>query len=144
MLVDVENQFSDAQAITATAPSTNVIDLSDTIRDIGTGENLYVVTLLDIAMTDAGSDSTVQVDLQKDTVEGFGSPELGQTLFTFAAISAPPLAKFARIQPDAADQRFLRLNYVVAGGSLTTGSFTSFITKDIQKWRAYFTSIKVS
>ena len=47
MLIDTQNEFSDAQAVTATAISTNVIDLTLgqsglTTIDIATGEPIYL------------------------------------------------------------------------------------------------------
>ena len=41
-LVDARLELSDAQALTASADSTNVIDLSQTARQIGAGRTMYV------------------------------------------------------------------------------------------------------
>ena len=54
MYVDAQLLFSDAQAVTAAAASTNSIDLG-AVRDIGTGEELYVVCVCDVAMKDSVS-----------------------------------------------------------------------------------------
>lgn len=143
MIVDAQLLFSDAQAITAPAASTNLVDFR-AVRDIGLGENLYVVTTVDVAMTDAGSDSTLQVDLETDDSASFGSPALGQILYTLPAVSAAGRIFIARIQPGALNERFARLNYSPANGNLTTGSFTSFITHDIQKFVAYADNITIS
>ena len=145
MFLDAQNLFSDAQAITASAGSTNIIDLgiftttSGTAaeRRIGTGENLYIFSLLDVAMTDAGSDSTVTVTLESDDDAAFPSATTRQTLFTFAAVSAAGTIAFARIQPEILTEQFIRLFYTVAGGNLTTGSFTSGVVHDIDAFTAY-------
>ena len=42
MILDAQNQFSSAQALTATADSTNVIDLG-VAREIGVGEPMCVL-----------------------------------------------------------------------------------------------------
>lgn len=143
MILDALNLFSDAQAITASAASTNVLDL-DAARDIGTGENLYVVVTVDTAFTDAGSDSTVAVTIETDDNEAFASAVVGQTLFTFTALSAAGTKKIARIQPDAVNERYMRLAYTVANGNLTTGAVTAAIVKDIDKFKAYADAITIS
>lgn len=142
MYVDSLLLFSDAQAVTASAASTNVIDLKNA-RDIGTGEDLYVVCLLDVAMTDSGSDSTVAVSLEGDSTTTF-TPDSTKALFTFAATSAAGTVKYAKISPDDIALQYAQLRYTVAGGDLSTGSFTAFITKDISKYTAYAAGYTVS
>ena len=70
MILDTQLEFSDAQAVTATAVSTNVVDLSS-VRDIGVGEELYIRIGVVVAMTDAGSDSTIAVTLETDDAAAF-------------------------------------------------------------------------
>ena len=53
MYQDALLTFSSAQAVTATAASTSHVDLGQ-VRNIGVGENLYVVCVCTVAMTDAG------------------------------------------------------------------------------------------
>ena len=86
MYVDAQLLFSDAQAVTSAAGSTNTIDLG-AVRDIGTGKTLYVVVTVDVAMTDASSDSTVTVALEGDSTTSF-TPDGTATLFTIPAVSA--------------------------------------------------------
>jgi len=143
MIMDKELLFSDAQAVTAAAASTNVVDLGEA-RDVGTGENLYVVAVVDVAFTDAGSDSTLAVKLQTDSAEGFGTAVDAQELFTFPALAAAGTVKIARLQPGAIDARYLRAFFTPAGGNLTTGSLTVFIAHDIDKWKAYADAITIS
>ena len=45
MLIDSRLEFSDAQAVTTTADSTNVIDL-EVERQIGKGQPLFLVVLV--------------------------------------------------------------------------------------------------
>lgn len=142
MIFDAHNQFSDAQAVTATAASTNYINFG-AVRDIGTGEDLYVVCLLDVAMTDSGSDSTVAVSIEGDSTTTF-TPDYSRTLFTFSAVSAAGTVKYAKLGPDDVNLQYLQLKYTVAGGSLSTGSFTAFLTKDIQRFVAYADAITIS
>ena len=131
MFLDAQLLFSDAQAITAAAASTNIVDLGSA-RDIGLGENLYVGVTVDVAFTDAGSDSTLTVALQGDSTDTF-TPDSTVTLFTIPALAAIGDSFFARISPAVANLRYIRLYYTPVTGDLTTGSVTAFITKDIQK-----------
>lgn len=137
MYVDAQLLLSDAQAVTASADSTNLIDLG-TVRDIGTGSDLYLVTIIDVAMTDTGSDSTVTVTLQGDSTATI-TPDATQALFTFAATSAAGSVGIAKLDPGSAplQYRYINVEYTVAGGDLTTGSFTTFITTDVQKYVSY-------
>lgn len=143
MIMDKELLFSDAQAVTAAAASTNVVDLGEA-RDVGTGQNLYVVGVVKTAFTDAGSDSTLAVKLQTDSVENFASPADAQELFVFPALAAVGTTKIARLQPGAIDERYLRAFYTPAGGNLTTGAVSLFIVHDIDQWKAYQDAITIS
>jgi hypothetical protein len=142
--VDAQLLFSDEQAVTSTAASTNYIDLG-AVRDIGTGEDLYVVCLVDVAMTDAGSDSTVAVALEGDSTTTF-TPDGTQTLFSFAALSARGTVKIAKLSPgaDPLQYRYIQLKYTVSGGDLTTGKFTAYLTNNIDKYVAYADGFTIS
>lgn len=142
MYLDSQLLFSDAQAVTATAASTNLIDFGSA-RDMGNGERLYVVVLVDVAMTDSGSDSTVAVAIEGDSTTSV-TPDYTRTLFTFSALSAAGTVKIAALGPDDVNLQYLQLKYTVANGNLTTGSFTAFITKDIQKYTNYADGITIS
>jgi len=142
MYVDALLLFSDAQAVTATAASTSSIDLS-AVRDAGTGEDLYVVVTCDVAMTDASSDSTLAVALEGDSTTTF-TPDYTRTLFTFSAVSAAGTVKIAKLSPGDLNLRYAQLKYTPAGGDLSTGSFTAFITSQVDKWTAYADAITIS
>lgn len=146
MILDAQNLLSDAQAVTATAESTNVIDLG-TNRNVGTGEPIYVVCQVDTAFTDASSNSTVAVTVSgSDTLSGsaLSSGSTLQTLGTFAALTAAGSRLVGRLQPDVMTKRYIALTYTVANGDLTTGAFTAFLTKDIQAYTSYADAITIS
>lgn len=144
MYVDAQLLFSDAQAITSAAASTNYIDLNE-IRDIGTGEDLYVVCVVDTAFTDSGSNSTLVVSLEGDSTTTI-SPDATQDLFTFPALSAAGTVKYAKLDPgsEPLQLQYIQLKYTPADGDLTTGAVTAFITKDISKFKAYADNIQIS
>lgn len=144
MYVDAQLMFSDAQAVTAAAGSDNTIDLS-AVRDIGTGDPLYIVVLVDVAFTDGSSDSTLAVALEGDSTTSF-TPDATRDLFTFAALSAAGTVKIAPFHPGGGPEgyRYIRLKYTPANGNLTTGSLTAFITRDIQRYVPYADNITIS
>lgn len=143
MYLDAQLLFSDAQAITAAAGSTNKIDFG-AARDIGTGEPLYVVVTVDVAFTDASSDSTLTVALEGDSTTSF-TPDGTQQLFIIPALAAAGAIYVARISPDyAANYRYMRLKYTPNNGDLSTGSLTAFITNNVQKYASYADGITIS
>lgn len=136
MILDKLLMFSEAQAVTASAASTNSVD-KKAIQDLGVGEDLYIFLNVDVALTDTGSDSTVDVYLQGDSTTTF-TPDGSQLLFRVAALAAAGTQYKARISPEQAAQfRYMQLYYTVNGGNLTTGSFTAGIVKDIQAAKIY-------
>jgi len=128
--------FDTALALTASAASTNQIDLLNA-RDMGVGDDpaLDVVVQVGSALLSAGATTlTIQVQGSTDNV----------TYTTYAQSDAIPKAnltagaKFSidmpRMPPHAAGRpRYLRLNYVVATGPFTGGNITSFIVVDDQQ-----------
>jgi hypothetical protein len=143
MYVDKFMLFSDAQAVTASAASTDYADLL-AVRNIGVGENLYVVVTVDVALTDGDSNSTVQVSLEGDSATTF-TPDGSQVLFTIPALAAAGAKYIARISPDfASNYRYIRLYYTVAGGNLTTGTFTAFITHNVDAYTSYADGIYIA
>jgi hypothetical protein len=136
MIHDAENRFSDAQDISGAGPdaSTDVVDLG-IARDIGTGENLYLVVSVDT--TFVGGGITVAVTIETDNDEAFGSPTSpAQTIGTFAALSVAGSRFVVRLQPDAINERFMRVLYTQSG-ALTTGAVTAFIVHGIDAVTQY-------
>lgn len=147
MMFDKENQFSDAQAVTTGSDtgiaSTNVIDFG-AVRDIGVGENLFLVVSVDTAFTDTGSNSTLTVYAQSDDNEAFSTATNTQTLGTFAVNAAIGTQIIARVQPGTFNERYGRLFYLAANGALATGAVTAFLAKDIDKAPMYADGFTIS
>ena len=145
MYVDKQAEFSDSQAVTATAISTNVMDLvsnasgKNPIRDIGTGQDVYLVVLTTVAATDAGSDATLAVTLESDDNVGLASPttHFSTGTLAFAAFSPAGTVIAAIKLPSGNYERYLGVRYTVAAGPLTAGQFDAFLTTDINAYRAY-------
>lgn len=141
MIIDREGLFSDAQAVTATAISSNVVDLgaTPTTRDIGHGEPIYLVVQTETAATDAGSDATLTITLESDSTADLAtSPttHYSSGALAFAAFSPAGTRLVAVALPEGDYERYLGVRYTVADGPLTAGAFDAFLTKDPQKWVA--------
>lgn len=145
MIMDKQLMFSEGQAITATAASTNIIDLG-VARNIGAGSPLTLVFLVTEAFTDSGSDSTVTPALETDDNAAFSSATVIRTFDVFAALTAINTMRLYRLEPFTATgafERYIRINYTVANGNLSTGKFTTFILKEGQDWRPYAANYSV-
>lgn len=129
MILDRENLFSDGQAVTSTAASTDYIDLG-VDRDIGIGNELELLISVDTAVTADGS-ATVTFALQTDNASTFDTGPT--TLWASSAIGKATLVAGYQIKvrvPRGTD-RYLRVNYTVATGPLTAGAFTAGILLDV-------------
>lgn len=134
MIADKQSQFSDAQAVTADAASTNVIDLGTAYPGMGFGDFAgNIVINCDVAL--GGTTPTLVVQLQQDDNSAFDS---AATILSTASVSA--LAAGAQlvmaIPPGLITERYIRLNYDV-GGTSPTVTLTAGFVADVQQWRAY-------
>lgn len=145
MYLDAFLLFSDEQAVTATANSTNVVDTS-VARDIGIGEQLWLFILVTETMDDTGDDSTLTVALVTDDNAALSSPATIQTLVVIPATTAAgtfyvfplPAAVLAEYQ------RYIGLTYTPTGGNLSAGKFKAGIVKDIQHFTAFASGYSIS
>jgi len=130
MIFDMQSLFSDAQAITVTAVSTNVLD-TGVSREMGRGTQIPLLAQVVTTFT-AGGAATLTVAFQVDSDVAFGS---AQTLYTSAAIAVATLVAGYRVLLDRvpehtaakADARYWRFNYTVATGPMTAGALTAGI-----------------
>lgn len=145
MFLDAQNLFSNAQAITAAANSTNVIDTRD-VRDIGSGEDIYIFLTVTTSFTDSGSDSTLAVALVTDDNAALSSPATVRTLVTLPALTAAGTTLYFKLEAEnlVAFQRYIGLVYTPAGGNLTTGSITAGLVRGIQQDRKYASGFSIS
>lgn len=137
MIIDNTLVFSDSQAVTATARSTNIVDLSAAgtpagmtnavRRDIGIATEIPIL----VTVTEAFNNLTsLTFQLEVDDDPAFGSP-------TIVAVSrAIPLASltlgakipFPAELPEGTNERFVGLRYTVAGAAPTLGKvFASIV-----------------
>lgn len=143
MQVDAHLLFSSAQAVTANAASTSFVDLK-AVRNAGVGRQLFVVCVCTVAMTDAGSNSGLDVHLYGDSTTTF-TPDYSRKLFTFPAVSAAGTKRVAPLGDLDLNLQYVELFYLNdGGGDLSTGSFTAFITDSPDQYASYPDAITVS
>lgn len=142
MILDSQNRYSNEQAVTVTAGSTNVIDhgplaTGNTGRDLGAGEPLWLYILVTEAVT-SDSAATVIFTLQTDTDVAFGS---AAALYASAAIGKATLVAGYELKiplPRGAWERHSRVHYTCSH-TLTAGKFTAAIVKDVADTAKYAT-----
>lgn len=143
MILDKLLMFSEAQAVTATAASTDVIDLSPmkgTKRDIGVGEPLEFWATVNTTAT-AGGAATLNVQLQTSA-----DNSTWVTLYDSGTLALASLTAGKRIlstKVPAGVLKYLRVNYVVATGPLTAGAFTAGINLDVDANYSYASGFTV-
>ena len=127
MIIDRFNEFSDAQAVTASAAS-NVVDL------LAAGAIESKPMYLHIKVNDgaeASGSATVAFKLQTDGDEAFGS---ATDLWASSAVGKATLVagyQVVRLPINGmALERYLRVYYTVATGPLTGGKFDAFLSAD--------------
>lgn len=135
MILSAQQLFSDDQAITATAVSTNVIDLgvagtpydaaAALNQDVGKGNPVPVLiqvtedfaTLTSLTIT---LETSANADLSSSTV-------LSSEVVTVANLVAGKQT-FMQCLPNGVDQRYLGVRYTVTGSNATAGKITAGIS----------------
>ena len=123
MIVDKELEFSEDQAVTSTANSTNSVDLL-AARDIG-AEHACVELRVTTALTGTGS---VAVELESATAKDFSAGSKKTTLGKLTSSSTG--LKFTLAPDQAADQRWIRLVYTVTD-TVSTGKVSAYLTSNL-------------
>ena len=131
MYIDSLLEFSDAQALTATAVATNVIDL-EVARGIGNGEPMAVVFTVSVAADQTSGDEDYQFDVEYATnaAQSTGAQLMGRRIFESGTPTAPAqdadllVAGFTFAIPipptmDDEDGDFLGVRYTLAGTTPT-------------------------
>lgn len=141
MILDAQNEFSDSQAVTSTAISTNVIDLDSVSipKNIGGSEPLYLVIQTAVTCTDTSSDATVAFTLESDSAAALNSSptvHFSTGALEFATYATAGTRVAVTPLPFGDYKRYLGVRYTVASGPLTAGAFDAFLTRDPQFWNA--------
>lgn len=130
MIVDNTVVLSNNQAITATAASTNIIDVGAAgtafgaaaalARDIGKASEIPLY----LSITEAFNNLTsLTVSLQSDDSAAFGTANntVGERTYALSELTLGARLPFPAEIPEGTAGRYLRLNYTVTGVAPTTG-----------------------
>lgn len=141
MILDSTLLFSDGQAITGDAASTNIVDLGATgtpyghagalIRDVGKGEEIPLL----ITVTETFNNlTTLQITLQTDDNAGFSSPTtVAETIqIPAASLVAGYQVPYPNVLAEGVKERYVRLYYDVTGTNPSTGKFTASVVASRQ------------
>ena len=141
MITDIFLRCSTDQAITATAVSTDKIDLG-TARDIGEGKPLYMVfTVTQTFLTL----TSLTFNIVTDDDAALGSPTVRTSTgaITLASGGLAAGKQYAlQIPPmiGSLGERYLGATYTVGGSSATAGKVTCDIVETIQDGTKYYAS----
>jgi len=137
MIFSAQQLFSDAQAITATAVSTNVIDLgapgtpygaaAALIQDIGKGAKVPF-----LAQVIADFDNLTSL---KIAVETGATTALGTEIYSVTVLLADLVAGYQipiDVLPKQLVERYLGMRYTVTGVAPTVGQVTAGIVAGVQ------------
>lgn len=143
MLFDLQGMFSDKQAITADAASTNVIDLgapetpmfakAAITQDFGRGRPIPIT----IQVVETFNTLTnLIINVQCDNDVAFGSPKtlLSTTVLLADLVAGRKIPPY--FIPEGIDERYLRLFYDVTGTNPTLGKITAGLVFGRSNWRA--------
>ena len=133
MLIDAQNLLSDKQAITATAASTNIIDLGATVRNVAVGEPLPLLIQVNEAFNNLTS---LAIAIQTDDNASFSS---AATVYTTTVLAASLVVGYKvpiKVLPDV-KERYVRVYYTVTGTAPSTGKITAAIVPAVDDWVAY-------
>lgn len=139
MIFDTSLVFSDGQAVTASAPSANVIDLGATgtpfgasaalVRDIGRGGEIDLA----ISVTQAFAGLTnLQVSVQASPDNATWTTISSGATVPVASLVAGYQFKVPGSIEEGANARYLRLYYTVGGSNATAGKLTAAIVASRQ------------
>lgn len=115
MILDYYNQMSDAQALTATAVSTDVLDL-DNDNNIGKGTPMGVAITVGVA-----ADFTTGDETYKFTVQTSADNSTFTTVTETGALDGDtlPAGSIVVLPIGHSNSRYLRMNYTLAGTTPT-------------------------
>ena len=153
MILDERTEFADATSVilaAGTAVLGDVIDLQETTKDIGIGEDIWVVIQTDTEVITAGSAGTIQFYVVSDSLSTLGAATLAsctehlrsKSLTTddsaanSAELNAGGVILAARL-PAGTYERYLGILFTTATADTTAGKVNAFLTKDYAKWTAY-------
>lgn len=141
MILSAEQLFSDDQAVTATAISTNVIDLgvagtpydaaAALNRDVGKGAGIPILVQV---TADFATLTSLTITIESDSTADLATSPV--VAYSSGAVAAASLVEGYQIPivvlPNQITGRYLGIRYTVGGSNATAGTITAGITMGVQ------------
>lgn len=124
-LIDNQLMFSDAQALTATASSTNVVDM-------GTGRNLGGIERLFLLLQFGAVTSNATLYAVVKGADDAGISTNVVSVLTTRTITPVANTYFVQPMPPAALKRYWRVDYTMSGGSSPSITTSATFIKDAE------------
>lgn len=137
-LVDARLECSSAQALTASADSTNVIDLTGTALQVGAGRPLYMHFNVTVAADFTTGDETYSFGVATGA-----ATSLGTVLASRAIVAGTLVAgyNFSIEVPNTGVLRYIGAEYVLAGTSPTITVDAYLSDQEAYTWQSYADAI---
>lgn len=133
MILSAQQLFSDDQAITATAVSTNVIDLgvpgtpfgavAPLNQDVGKGNKVPVLVQV---TEDFNNMTSVSIAIETGATTALGTAIVNETVLLADAVAGKQFV--IEVLPNQLTERYLGIRYTVVGTAPSTGTMTAGIT----------------
>jgi len=123
-ILDYENEFSDAQAVTVTAASTDYVDLTNTDPQYVGGIDTLLIVRVNTLF--AGGTSII-ASVETDDNSSFSSAATvvtGATVLTAAAVAGKTLLAFNLKNADL--ERYIQVKYTVSG-TMSAGAVNAYL-----------------
>lgn len=138
MLLDQQELLSDAQALTATAVSTNKYDTGMASSKFGAGKAIGIGFFVEVAADFTTGDETYTFALCSDGDAALGSPTVHESRAILAATLVAGYKFFLALDPNADAERYIGARYTLAGTTPTLTVTAALMTYEaFATWKAY-------
>lgn len=137
MIFSAQQLFSDDQAITATADSTNVIDLGVPATpyggaaplndDVGKGAGIPILVQV---TADFDNLTNLEIKISTGATTALGTTIVSQIILLADLVAGKQMSVV--VLPNDITERYLGIEYVVTGTAPTVGTITAGITMGVQ------------
>jgi len=136
--VDSRLELSSAQALTASADSTNVVDLTQTARQVGAGKPLFVHFNVTVAADFTSGDETYQFNIATGSAASLGTVLVERIMLSTDLTAG---ANFSMAFPAEKVLRYIGVEYVLAGTSPTVTVDAYISDQEAYSWVSYADAI---
>lgn len=153
MILDERNEFADAVSVAAAAGTAligDVIDLGAVQRDIGQGEDLFLVIQTAVEIITGGTAGTINFKLASDAQAAIATDGTATVHFqtrdfvtddagaNSAELNAGGVIACVALPWEGVPyERYLGILATIATTTVTAGSINAFLTKNVSKWKVY-------